>query len=133
MSGFEDMINNVFSDPEQMKKLTAMAQSIMGAPPESEASAPVGAAPAAPASGFDLSGLLGKLPSGFAKTAQRFLGGGLGGSGAGHANGGDKTELMNALAPWLSQKRRAKLERSMQMARFLKMGVGVFMKSGGGG
>lgn len=129
MSGIEEMINNVLQDPEQMKKLTAMAQSIMGGSGEGETAVQ---GDAAPSPGFDISGLLGRLPGGLAKTAQRFLGGGGAENGAPAGAAGDKTELMNALAPWLSEKRRAKLERSMQMAKFLKLGVGVFMKGGGG-
>lgn len=126
MSGIEEMINGVLSDPEQMKKLTSMAQSIMGGAGGEPLSLPEsgGGMP-------DWSGLLGKLPPGILKAASGFLGGGRSGGGTA-AVSGDKTELLNALSPWLSEKRRAKLERSIRLAGFLKLGVGVFFGSGGG-
>ena len=125
MSGIEEMINNVLSDPEQMKKLTSMAQSIMGG--EGGTSAGV---PSAAGGMPDLSGLFKTLPPGIMKAASGFLGGG--GTAGGAQTGADKKELLNALSPWLSEKRREKLERSIRLAGFLKLGVSAFFGSGGG-
>lgn len=129
MNNIEEMINSVMNDPEQMKKVMDMAGSIMGntgsAAPEAGSGAPSGGG-----LGLDsiLSGLS-KLPGGLAGAASSLFGGGGGSSAVGVS--GDKTELLEAMKPWLSEKRRAKLDGAMKIARVMKNAGSTFFGRGG--
>ena len=92
MGELEDRISGVLNDPQQMEQIMNMARSLMGGEAPPE--------PAAPDPGL---------------TAR--LGGLLRGSGG----DGDRRALLEALKPWLSAKRREKLERAMRMARLARL------------
>lgn len=92
MSELEDRINSVLGDPAQMAEITRMARSLMGGG-ESETEPESAGVPDA--------GLLKKL-------------GGLMRSGA--ADGREQA-LLEAMKPYLSEKRRGKLDRAMKLAR----------------
>ena len=106
MSELEEQINRILSDPGQMEKLTGLASLLMGG--ESGAAAPP------PAPNLD-PGLLQKL------------GGALGGGAA-----GKETALLEAMRPWLSEKRRHKMDRALQLAKMARIARLALGQMGGG-
>lgn len=106
MGELEDMIGSVLSDPEQMQKIQALANSLMGsgekpeAPPESERGGETE--------------LLKKL-----------------GSLMGTARPGRQEGLLQAMGPYLSDKRRAKMARAMQIAKLARLAGFAFEELGG--
>ena len=100
MSDLEDQISRVLNDPEQMSRITALANSLMGGGQAAPASAPT-ASEAVP--GPELLAGLGRLLA------------------APAGGGGDKAALLEAMKPWLSEARRQKLGRAMQLARMAKL------------
>ena len=102
MGELEDRLSSILNDPEQMRRISSLAQTLMGG----ESSAPTGNAEGPKEGG--LPGSLGSLLS------------------PPHS-GGDKTALLEALKPWLSEKRQKKLARAMrlaQMARLARFAMG---------
>ena len=118
MSEFEDKLNSILSDPEQMANITRLAGQLMGnASPENEP--PAEQTAARPDGGFD-PGMLGRLQ-------------GLMGSLSGQ--GDDKAGLVKALAPYLREERRLRLEKAMRLAKAAKLAgaaLGEFGGEGGG-
>lgn len=106
MSEFEEKLNSVLSSPEEMEKLTRLAQSFMGglsATPADEAPR-AQTAPASP------------LPDGAdAASLTRML------SALGGSRHSESQELLEAIKPHLKEKRQAKLDRAMQFARMAKL------------
>lgn len=98
MSELEDTLSSVLSDPEQMARLRAMAQSLMGgAAQDSEPSAPA-ATPPSPE--------------------------GLGQLGALLKGGGEKSRqlrALEALLPCLSESRARKLSRAIRLSSLLRL------------
>jgi len=101
----EDRISGILNDPAQMAEIGRLARSLMGgegeAPPPAAAEGPGELDPA----------LLGRL-SGLLK---------------GGAVPGREQALLEAMKPWLSEKRRGKLERAMKlagMARIARLALG---------
>lgn len=139
MNNIEEMISSVMNDPEQMKKVMDMAGSIMGSgalsglgggegaaapnsPPSAESAPPLGGG-----GGFDLGNILsglGKLPGGLAGAASSFLKNSTNSSD-------DKTQLLEAMKPWLSEKRRSKLDGAMKIAKVMKNAGSAFFGGGG--
>ena len=116
MSELEDRLSAVLSDPQQLQRLTQMASQLMGglspggeAPASSETAAP----PPANASGD------GALPNLLSQVMQNM-------------KPGKKSPLLDAMAPYLSEARRAKLERSLHIASGFRLAGGVFRGMGGG-
>lgn len=93
MSELEDKINSVLNDPGQMEQISKLAQSIMGG----------GDGGNTDSGGNIDSGMLGKISS-------------LMGSG-----NSSKQALLNAMKPYLSEKRRTKLERAMKLANLARI------------
>ena len=90
MGELEDRLNSILSDPEQMRRISSLAQSLMG-----------------------LSGALGSLLT----PPQQ---------------GGDKAALLEALKPWLSEKRRQKLSRAMRLAKMARLARFAIGEAGNG-
>lgn len=132
MSELEDRINAVLNDPAQMNQIAGLARSLMG-----------GEAEAAPPSG-DEGGMFGKL----GELAKNFMGGGSDGEtlpdpamlgrlsrlmqegGIGKSR---EHDLLEAMKPYLSEKRRGKMDRALkiaQMARIARIAMG---ETGGDG
>ena len=112
MSEFEDKLNSILSDPEQMANITRLAGQLMGN--ASEEAAPPAARPEE--GGFD-PGMLGRLQ-------------GLMGSLSGQDDG--KSGLFKALAPYLREERRAKLEKALRLAKAAKLAGAALGEFGGG-
>lgn len=114
MSDFEDMINSVLGDPAQMEKIAGIAKSLMGAEgaDASASCSSAGAGSLPPSGGFGLdSAMLGRLSSLMNSAPQ---------------NGNDKKALLEAMKPYLSEKRRQKMDKALRIARLAKI-AGIAM------
>ena len=109
MSELEDRINSVLNDPEQLARISAIAQSLMGGAPQPEAADVRRAEAPDPASlgngmkdlpGLDLASLSKLLRGGGAKSP--------------------RLAALEALAPGLDERRGAKLKRAIAAARMLR-------------
>ena len=105
MSELEDRLNSILNDPEQMAQISSLAQSLMGGAGGQSPSSPEGLA----AMAETLSGN-GNAPN---SALLRKLSGLLGQSGADD----EKRALLEAMKPYLSEKRRGKLDRAMKLTR----------------
>lgn len=107
MSELEDKISQVLSNPEQMAQISRIAQSLMGGEGAADTTPP-GQSPSAPdgAGGLDA-----------AMIARLARAAGAGGQDA----GGKSAALLAALRPYLSEKRRDKLQRAMKLARLARL------------
>ena len=108
MSELEDQINRILSDPGQMEMLSGLARSLMGGE-ESPAAASAPAAEPAPDPAL-LAKLSGLMQSGGSRK---------------------ETALLVAMRPWLSEKRRNKMDRAMQLARMARLARLAIGKTGG--
>jgi len=116
VSEFEDRLNSILGDPSQMEKIAAMAQSLLGAQePPKQKSEPTPTTVTGLGESFDPA-LLGRLTGALA-----------GGGGSDH-----KQALLEAVKPYLSQKRREKLERAMKLAKMIHVAEIAFGAWGGG-
>lgn len=126
MNNIEDMINGVLSNPEQMKKVMELAGTLFGEEKaNTQEPAEEGSPPAVDMS--SLGGLmsgLSNLPGGLASAAGKLLGGSAKASK-------DKTQLLEAMKPWLSEKRRSKLDMAMKAAKVMRAAGSVFISKGG--
>ena len=98
MSELEDRINSVLSDPDQMEKIMGMAKSLMGGSEEKSA----------PQNPF---AELGIDPSSLGRISRLMSG----------AQGGEKQALLEAMKPYLSEKRRTKMDKAMKIARLARI------------
>ena len=112
MGELEDRVNSILSDPAQMEKLAAVAKKLMG--------------------GGMADGGKGKKPE---ENPGASTAGGFSGSGdeaealkrisriISEANSGrdDKTALLKAMEPYLSEKRREKMSRAVKIARIARI------------
>ena len=112
MSELEDKISEILGDSEQMAKITKLAQSLMGGE-GTQSSAPAGAAESAGAAGgFDPAGLgidaetLGRI--------SRLL-------SSGSTQNREEQALLSAMRPYLSEKRRGKMDRAMKLAKLARI------------
>lgn len=111
MGELEDQLNSILSDPEQMEKIAGLAKSLMGGEPQDRQQ------PASPLGEFGLdAGLLKKL-------SLAMQGGG---------TPGREQALLRAMEPYLSDRRRGKLDRAMKLARFARIARTVMGETGGG-
>ena len=102
MGELEDRINSVLGDPEQMERIMGMARSLMGGSDrqqETAAENPFSSLGIDPA----LMGRLSRLMN------------------AGGSQGGEKQALLEAMKPYLSEKRRTKMDKAMKIARFARL------------
>ena len=104
MSELEEQLNSILSDPDQMEKIAGLARSLMGSAPQGPPEGP----------GPDAS-LLQKM--------SRLM-----------QSGGEGREqvLLKAMAPYLSEKRRGKLDRALQLARLARIARLAIGETGGG-
>ena len=128
MSGFEEKLNAILSDPDAMAQVMQLAQSLHLDTPPSDGSSEENEAPEGPdtPSGEkaaeanplgSLSDLLGNIDPG---VIQRFL------PLLGELRGGEeqdrRLQLLNALRPFLKPERQEKVERAVKAARLLHLG-----------
>ena len=118
MSEFEDRINSVLNDPEQMDKIANLAKSLMGG--DGQKTAPGG-----------MMGKLGELAKSLAGGESTGRDGPeidpamLGKIGrlmnAGNARSSNERALLEAMKPYLTEKRRQKMDRALQLARLARI------------
>ena len=160
MNELEGMINGLLSNPEEMKKLMDMAGKILNTDnTDSAKKTEETNKTAGPDLGSILSGLgggsgesassadsatpnldsilssLNSIPGGLSGTVEKILGGEtmqklIKGGGLNQKD--DKKELIEALKPWVSEKRRNKLDKAMTFAKVMRVaGVASVFKKGG--
>ena len=115
MSEWEDRLNSILSDPEQMNRITELANSLMsgGADAGQTAEEPSKELP-------DLSRLADSLLGG--GSADAALLGRLGRLlHSAQAVNGREEALLEAMKPYLSEKRRSKMDRAMRLAHMAKL------------
>lgn len=100
MSELEDRINSILGNPEQMEKIMGMAKSLMGGSEDTEPQ------PENPLSS------LGIDPAALGKISKLMN---MGGQNSG------KQPLLEAMKPYLSEKRRLKMDKAMKIARIAKL------------
>ncbi len=116
MSGMEDQLGAILSDPEMMAKIQSLAQSL-GQPEESprQAEAPKKEGPPPPPPGIGAGDLeMVKAFTGFARGAEIDK---------------DQRALLKALSPYVSREKTAKLERAMRAAKLAQQASSL-MESG---
>lgn len=116
MSGMEDQLGAILSDPEMMAKIQSLAQSL-GQPEESprQAEAPKKEGPPPPPPGIGAGELeMVKAFTGFARGAEIDK---------------DQRALLKALSPYVSREKTAKLERAMRAAKLAQQASSL-MESG---
>ena len=105
MSEFEDKLNHILSDPQEMEKISRLAASLMGSGTDDE--------PKSPAIGA------GEFPD-----LKRLL------SGLGSVSS-EKTALLTALSPYLQPQRRQKLLKALRLAQAARI-AGAALETYGG-
>lgn len=130
MSEFEDRINAILGNPEEMEKIMNMASQFMGGAgkkEEPEQSKRTGPSPSSgPGSGGpgglgDLGGFDAEMFSKIGRLMSKVQG------------GNEKTELLRAMGPYLKQERREKMEKAIRFARIAKVAGAALREYGGGG
>ncbi len=106
----EDMINSVLSDPEQMNKIMGMAQSLMGGESQSQPRE-------------ENRGVMDGLDPKMLSKLRQLMGGA--------QRPGESEALLRAMQPYLSEKRRVKMDKALKLARFAKL-AGFAMEELGG-
>ena len=112
MGELEDKLNSILGDPAQMEKIAGLAKSLMGG----------GGGPAqdsAPASPF---GELGLDPGLLQKLGRAMNTG----------EDGREKALLAAMKPYLSEKRRGKMDRALKLAKLARIARLAMGESGGG-
>ena len=106
MSELEDRINSVLSDPEQLARISAMAQSLMGSLADDQAVGEHNAASIEKNASLEKTASLGKL-------------GELLRGAAGEKN--PRLAALEALGNCLDERRREKLKRAIRLSRVLRL------------
>lgn len=120
MSEFEDRINSVLNDPDQMDKIASLAKSLMG-----------GGAQSTDSGNGGMMGKLGELAKGFSsggsagQESPAIDPAMLGKIGrlmkAGNAQSSNERALLEAMKPYLTEKRRQKMDRALQLAKLARI------------
>lgn len=127
MDDFEEKLNSILSSPETMGQIMALADSISGkssdtAPTASETSQPLAEGATGAGGGSPLS-LLSSLDPKLLQKATTLLGE--------YTRGNDeKVALLNAMRPFLSEERRPKLDKALQIARLARVIRAAFQEFG---
>lgn len=104
----ETRLGSILSDPQQMEKLRAVAQSLMGGMGAGE-TAETEAEPAPPSGG--LMALLSKS--------------------AGRGRGSESEQLLRAMQPYMRPKRRTKIDRALKITRLIGLAETMLEQYGG--
>lgn len=111
MSEFEDKLNSVLGDPAQMEKIANLAKTLMGGDGGAQEPSPE------PFGGLDIDpGLISRIG--------RLM------NGDGDDN---KQRLLQAMEPYLSEKRRGKMDKALKMARLARIAKAAMGEEGGDG
>ncbi len=136
MAEFEDKLNALLSNPEAMNQIMSFAQSLgkdasdQSTPPPDpgeESSATDDATTAMPDLGDLLSGLSGGLDPAMIQTFMRIMG-----AYQNSATDDKNMALIAALRPFLKEKRQAKMDQAIQLAKFSRIARVAFQTLKGG-
>lgn len=105
MGDIEDMINGLLNDPGEMAKITELARSLMGGDKPRQ--------PEPAQEGLD-PGMLGRLSALMQKDS-----------------GGDDKRLLEAMRPFMSEKRRSKMDKAMKIAKLASLAELAMTEFGG--
>jgi len=107
----EEQLNSILSDPKQMEQIAGLARTLMGGGAQEQ---PQASAPDIAELGLDPALL------------QRLM--------RAMQSGGDGREqaLLKAMRPYLSEKRRGKMDRALQLARLARIARLAMGETGGG-
>lgn len=123
MSELEDKLNSLLSDPEQFGKVAQMAKSLMDGGLGDRISQAFGGAEAP----------VGGDGAGTQSAPDAEMLAGLGRVMSAAGTGSDKTALMEAIKPYLAEKRRGKVDRALKIARIARIAGAAFGDNGGAG
>ena len=119
MSEFEDKINAILGNPAEMEKITKLAAQIMGGGGAASSSPEAPQEPPRETPGLDLGSidpeLFGKIGRLLSQTG----------------GGSDKTALLRAMGPYLSQDRRERMEKAIRFAKIAKLAGAAIREYGG--
>lgn len=119
MSELEDKINAVLGDPKQMAQITKLAKSFMGGGAPEKAAAPETKGEDDPFASLGMDGA----------TLQRLV-------KVLRQGGGEKPQeraLLEAMRPYLSEKRRSKMDKAIKIARLAQIARLAMGETGGDG
>lgn len=105
MGGLEEQIAGILNDPKQMQEISALARSLMGASEPAQSAAGETGGEAA---------LLSRIAPILSST-------------------GESEALLAAMRPYLSEKRRGKLNRALQVAKLARIAKLALEEKGGDG
>ena len=128
MSELEDKINGILGDPAQMEKIAGLAKSLMGC-----GDCGTESAEKAKSTGGGLDSLMQSLggsdgaidPAMLARLSRAFS------SGAGEKK--QERALLEAMKPYLSEKRRSKMDKAIKLARLASIARIAMGEMGGDG
>ncbi|MCL2828744.1 MAG: hypothetical protein FWD99_08430 [Oscillospiraceae bacterium] len=120
MGELEEKISGILNNPQEMEKIMALAQSLMGGsadpgPTQGEAQAPTSG------SGLNLEGLLGGLDPDLMKKLAGVLAGGIG-----------SAALLQAMTPHLKEERKNQLKQAITIAQMVRVAKAVFSEESKG-
>jgi hypothetical protein len=128
MNELEDRISSLLNDPDQMGKIAQMAKSLMdnggGETLAQAIGGALGGEKRAESGLSSGSGLDSGLDAGMLASLGKLMGGAASG-------GSDKRQLLEAMMPYFSEKRREKLKKALRVAQMAKIAGVVFSEYGG--
>lgn len=132
MSEFDEKLSSLLGNPDAMAQIMSLAQNLGGGGPSAppEELPPVPDPPPLPSTQPDLSGLFRSLE----QVDPRILQSGMQLLSEFSARDDEKTALLLSLKPFLSQQRRDKVDRAVQIARMtrlLRVAFRLFQGKGG--
>ena len=114
MGEFEEKLNGILNNPQEMEKIMALARNFMGGGGGSSGPPPPpGGAPSA--GGLNLEGLLGGIDPGVLQKLARGFSGGMG-----------SAALLKSITPHLKDTRQGQLKRAMMIAQMVRVARGYF-------
>lgn len=123
MADWQEQLNTILSDPDAMAQIVSLAQSISGGSSQSES--PVGDTPHEPESNNTaILQALGGLDPELLRRIGPLM------REMNRPESSEATALLQALRPFLSRKRRDKVERAAQLARLIHLGKTFLTSSG---
>lgn len=129
MADWQEQLNTILSDPDAMAQIVSLAQSISGEPSggaeeKAEPADRGGGTPAGTEDGAALLQTLGALDPELLRRLAPLV------RQLNRPESGETTALLLALRPFLSEKRRGKVERAAQLARLIHLGKAFLTTQG---
>ena len=115
MADWQEQLNTILSDPEVMTRIASLAQSLSGPAPESAPPPPQEPAAKTDAGAAVSSALKGLDPELLGRVLPLL-------QQLNRPESGETAAFLRALRPFLSEKRRGKVERAAQLARLIHLG-----------